>query len=66
MKRTDIDMIAKKFEKKYGTDILLKTAFSSLTKLLVKRGIFTEDEIYSKFIDEVKYNIEYLSKKDEQ
>ena len=40
---------AVEFEKKHGSVALLKASYSSLTRLLVKKGLITEAELVDEF-----------------
>ena len=46
--------IACNFEKKHGHTMFLKTALSAITKVLVKKGVVTENELQDSFISETK------------
>lgn len=60
MDKVQINELASKFEEKYGTDALLKTGLSSLNRLLIEKGLATEDEIYTSFVKEVQRRIAEL------
>ena len=51
--KEEVNRVATKFEKVYGTEALLKVSFSAFARLLVSKGIITEDEILDQFIDEI-------------
>lgn len=61
--KEEVNRVASKFEEVYGTDALLKVSFSSMARLLVAKGILTEDEILDQFIDEVGPAIDKLKEK---
>lgn len=51
--KEEVNRVACKFENIYGTDALCKVAMSSVNKLLVEKGLLTEDELLDAFIDEL-------------
>ncbi len=51
--KEEVNRVARKFEKIYGTEALLKVSFSSFAKLLVEKGVITEEDILDSFIEEV-------------
>lgn len=42
------------FEEKYGSEAFIKVCMSTMTRLLVDKGIVTEEELRQRFIDETK------------
>ena len=47
----EVRKAAIKYEKERGSVALIKQAFSALTKVLVEKGCFTEEELRNKFGD---------------
>ena len=41
------------YEKEHGTDLFIKLAASSVSKLLVKKGLVTERELIESFLEEL-------------
>lgn len=58
----DIEKIARKFEEKFGSDCLLKAGFSTMNKILVQKGICTQQEIFDQFLVEIQNAIKVLTK----
>lgn len=63
MDKQKINEMACKFEEKFGPENLIKVSFSSLTKLLIEKGILTEEEILHQFTKEVEIRLEELKTK---
>lgn len=53
MKKHEVEQMAIDFEKEHGTEAFLKVGLSSITQLLVERGMCTEDELRTSFMREV-------------
>lgn len=53
------------FEKKFGTDLFLKTVLSTFSKILVEKGIASEEEINERF-DERMFEVEKEYRKFEE
>lgn len=54
MNKLSIKRLGRDFEKQYGSIKLLKVAGSALTRLLVKKGICSEQELLESFVEEVE------------
>lgn len=55
------------FEKKHGSNAFLKTACSSLARLLVAKGIVTDKELIEGFIHETEiYEVKIASKEPDE
>ena len=61
MDKEDVKDLAVRFEKEYGSDTLLKAAMSAMNKMLVNKGICTQDEIREYLVRELDEFDETLS-----
>ncbi len=53
MDKKEMQQLAVDFEKANGTEAFLKVSLSSVTRLLVEKGLCTEDELKVSFLREV-------------
>jgi len=60
MSKEESNKLGHAFEKKFGGVELLKAAFSSFCRLMVDKGVCTEDEIQTYFIKEVEERLQKI------
>jgi hypothetical protein len=58
--KEEANKLGYELEKEDGTSVFLKVCMSACSRLLVEKGIATEEELRQSFIDEVKRHNETL------
>lgn len=61
-----VEKLAFKFEQKYGTELLCKCGLSALNRLLIDKGILTEDELLNALVNRLEQYIIDLKQIDQK